>query len=107
MNLLGFISSNHLTTGRLFLALICFLFYAALTMWAITTRLDRLDSVNERLPTGQQFNLLGWSLGKQRRFEKQYVELFPERKARRREYILFLLAGISLLGFAISVGPLL
>lgn len=96
-----------LSPGRALIALICFLVMASFVMWAVVVAMERVDSVNAKLPPDRQFEPNGWHPAKRLRFEREYVRLFPDKKTRRNEYLLYLAGAIALIAFGIAIGPAL
>jgi hypothetical protein len=78
-------------------------------LWAVVISLDRVEQVNSRLPADRQIGFTFGVIGPERhwRFEKEYERLFPDRKLRRKERILWLLGAFALIGVFLCVAPIL
>jgi hypothetical protein len=104
--------AGHLSTApaiRIAASLLCFCVMSACVLWALVISLDRVNQVNERLPAEER---IGYPLGffgpeRNWRFEKEYERLFPDRRLRRKERILWLLGVLAMIGLAIAIKPLL
>ena len=64
---------------------------ASITQFAI------VDAVNEKLPTSEQFQHLGWYLTKTSRLHREYRRLYPTGNLLRRQRILSALALVCLI----------
>jgi hypothetical protein len=65
--------------------------------------MERVDEVNKLLPEGDRFNVLWWYAGKYRRFESEYRRLFPNGKARNREFRLLIIFAAALIVMAVDI----
>jgi len=94
---------------RMAVGLLCFCAMVTCVLWAVVISLDRVEQVNSRLPADQQIGFTFGVIGPERhwRFEKEYERLFPDRKLRRKERILWLLGALALIGAFLCVAPIL
>ena len=92
---------------RMAVAFLCFCAMVTCVLWAVVIGLDRVEQVNSRLPADQQIGFTFVVIGPERhwRFEKEYERLFPDRKVRRKERILWLLGALALIGVFLCVAP--
>jgi hypothetical protein len=67
--------------------------------------MERVDKVNEQLPPELKFGVLWWYPTKRFRFEREYVRLFPDRKERRKERLLFALGMFGVAGTILMFYP--
>jgi len=97
--------AHVVTTLRIAAGLLCFCATVTCVLWAVIISLDRAEQVNSRLPTSQQIGFTIGVIGPERhwRFEKEYERLFPDRRLRRKERILWLLGSLAAIGAFLCV----
>jgi len=64
---------------------------------ATFTSLEIADKVNEKLPKGEQFALLGWYWCKRQRLHREYARLYPEGRLLHKIHLLTALTIACLL----------
>jgi len=84
-------------TTRVIVGLVALACISICGLVATVASFEMLDKVNDKLPKGEQFALLGWYCSKRQRLHREYARLYPEGRLILKVRVLMALMFASLL----------